>query len=85
MDPRGTFLWGALGSFLPLASRFALSLPRDQPMPQITLTNAVVILVVMACGGLIAVAWKPEHPLKAIYIGIAWPFIVSALAHIIGP
>lgn len=32
-----------------------------------------------------ALAWKPEHSLKAIYIGIAWPFIVSALAHIVGP
>ena len=85
MDPWRTFWWGALGSFLPLVSRFALSLLRDLPMPPITITNAVVTLVVMACGGLIAVAWKPEHPLKAIYIGIAWPFIVSALAHIIGP
>ena len=84
MRPLHAFLWGSFGSVLPQINAFRVTVLTIQPNPPfpITLLNLGRAVALAIVGSIICIAWNPEHPLKAIYIGIAWPFMLSALAHV---
>ena len=81
MSGPSCFLWGSFGSLLPQVNALRLLLSSGQPDPEFTALKLFVAILLLVCGGGMSIAWKPEHPVKAIYVGIAWPYMVSALAH----
>jgi len=38
----------------------------------------IVSLVFVVFGGLFAVAWNDDNPIKCLYVGVSFPIIISA-------
>ena len=74
------FWWGAFGASLPEILRFYKLATSGQAMPDLSWKYLVAFLVFVAAAGIFSVAWKPENPFKAIWVGISLPVIVSTLA-----
>ena len=80
MTGKQSFWWGLFGAILPEVVRFFKIAAAGQPMPHLNWVAYIVLLLLSACfAGGFSVAWKPESPYKAIWIGASLPVLVSAL------
>jgi hypothetical protein len=76
------FLFGALGATAPEVVRLYNivtgqtegSLPRFGP-PYFSISGLFIGL-----GGLLAVVWGENHPLKCLWVGVSLPVIISSVA-----
>jgi len=85
MPRTSCFYWGSLGSALPEIIRIYKIATSGQSLPDFSLPYFLISAVFVVAGGLFTVAWRPENEFKAIWVGISFPVIVSALARTTPP
>lgn len=77
------FWYGCFGSVLPEVIRIYQAITHQQNLPALNwkyvIFYAVVSLVFMAFAGIFTIAWEPENPFKAVWVGASFPTLVSAL------
>ena len=73
-------MWGGIGALAPEVVRLhTLVTAQGSPLlPTISLFYVTASLAFIAVGGLFAVAWNDDNPVKCLYIGASLPVIVSA-------
>ena len=78
------FGWGCLGGAAPHAVMLykVVTGMTSQPLPTFSAVYISVMVVFTVFAGLFALGWKPEHPLKAIWVGVSFPTIISAMLHV---
>jgi hypothetical protein len=79
MSDVARFFWGVVGAVVPEVVRLYLINTNQQPLPRFTQMYFIISLVFMALAGLFTIACRPKTPFRAIWIGIAFPPIVSLL------
>jgi hypothetical protein len=82
MKPKSSFWWGFFGSVLPQIVQFFVIVTHGQPLPNLNwFLYCGLLLPYAACGGLVAVVWKPENEFKAVWVGASLPALVAALVN----
>jgi hypothetical protein len=80
MKPRSSFLWGCVGSIAPEVLRWFKIASAGQPIPPLNWGFYAGILVVyILLAGAIAVAFNPDSPWKALWVGASLPAIIAVL------
>jgi len=77
------FWWGCFGAVLPELLRFFRLVAAGQPLPNLNwpLYGGLFVLFVIAAGPF-TVAWKPESPFKAVWVGASFPTLVATLIQV---
>lgn len=76
------FLWGAVGACAPEAFRIH-RIATGKTKERVTRSIPVYIVATIiwaGVGGVFAVAWGDNHPLKCLWVGVSLPAIISGLA-----
>jgi len=79
MNPQPCFWWGLFGSVLPEIVRLYKLVTAGQNLPDISWPYFLISVIFIVAAGFFAVAWKPESPFKAIWVGVSFPVLVSAM------
>jgi hypothetical protein len=77
------FIWGCVGASAPeilRLYRIATSHTRKRVTKNIGF-YLFIVPIFIALGGLFAVAWGDDNPLKCIWVGVSLPVIISTLAN----
>jgi hypothetical protein len=76
------FLFGALGATTPEVLRLYKLITRQttEMLPSFSLAYFGISAIFMGLGGLLAVVWGENNPLKCLWIGVSLPVIISSLA-----
>jgi len=80
MSGKQCFWWGVFGAILPEIVKFFKLAAIGNSLPPLNwVVYAVFLLLFAGAAGLFSVAWRPESPYKAIWIGASLPLLVSTL------
>jgi len=52
---------------------------------QLSTFYVAVSIAFVGLGGVFAMAWKEDHPIKCLYIGATFPLVLSGWVHIVKP
>jgi hypothetical protein len=74
-----SFLWGCLGAILPELIRLYKIVTNAHALPDLTWPYFIISVIFIVAAGGFTVAWKPESPFKAIWVGVSFPVLVSAM------
>jgi tellurite resistance protein TehA-like permease len=77
--PFVSFCWGMFGSALPEVLRLYKLAVAGQPQPEFRWYYIVMSCVFIVFAGIFTVAWKPENPFKAIWVGVSFPVLISTM------
>lgn len=80
MTARASFFWGVFGAVLPEILRLWKLANGGQHLPDFSTAYFVLLPLFVISGGFFSIAWKPENPFKAIWVGISLPVLVATLA-----
>ena len=75
------FCWGFFGATLPEIIRLQKIV--TDPMQKIdffSIPYCLLLLAYLCAAGVLSIAWKPENPYKAIWLGASFPVIISTMA-----
>ena len=80
MKKRSAFLWGCVGGIAPEVLRWFKIVSVGAPLPQLdwALYTVFLFLYVLVAGA-VAVAFNPDGPWKALWVGASLPAIVAVL------
>lgn len=76
---RAAFFWGLFGSMLPEVLRLYRVASSGQPQPDFHWFYFSMSAIFVVSGGIFTVAWKPENPHKAMWVGASFPLLASAM------
>jgi hypothetical protein len=80
MKARAAFFWGCLGSTAPEILRWYKIASTGLPIPQLNWTLYLIILVLyVLLAGAVSVAFNPDGPWKALWVGASLPAIIAVL------
>jgi hypothetical protein len=80
MKASSAFLWGCVGAAAPEVIRLYKYAQSGTPFPAINWGYFYFFLgLYVFFGGLVAIAWKPEHSWKALWVGASLPSIIAGL------
>ena len=79
MKSSHSFWWGLFGSVIPEVLRLYKVAVVGQSPPTFHWYYIAISIVFVICAGIFAVAWKPETPFKAIWVGVSFPVLVSTM------
>jgi hypothetical protein len=81
LSPKESFLWGSLGALLPLIFGWFKALNALTPLPSVQGPYAVLLVVItvvfVIAAGFLTVAWRPDAPIKALWVGASSQLIVA--------
>jgi len=73
-----SFWWGLFGSILPEIVRIYKIVNSGESV-SLSWQYFAISFVFMVAAGFFTVAWKPENEFKAIWVGVSFPVLVSAM------
>ena len=83
MTSQEAFWWGFFGSALPELIRLRNLLLSKRALPRLDVAYILIYIFIslayMVGAGFFSVAWKPESPFKAIWVGVSFPVLVSGM------
>jgi hypothetical protein len=80
MGKKASFWWAVVGATAPEILRFFKLVSSGQVLPNLNWPLYGLFLIFYCfVAGMVSVAWKPEQPLKAFWIGASIPAIVATL------
>jgi hypothetical protein len=80
MSKKASFGWASLGAIAPEILRFFRLVSTGQPLPNLNWwLYGLGLIGYCFVAGMVSVAWKPERPYKALWIGASLPAIVATL------
>ena len=74
-----SFWWGSFGSLLPEVLRLYKVAVVGLSPPTFHWYYLVISIIFVISAGIFAIAWKPENPFKAIWVGVSFPVLVSTM------
>ncbi len=81
MNKTASFAWRVLGALAPQVMRMFALVAAGQPLPPIQWNLYTPLFLAYAlCGGFLAIAWRPENELKAIWVGASLPALIASLS-----
>lgn len=74
------FRWGLIGAVAPEVLRFFKLVSNGQGLPDLHWgPYGFLLLVYMALAGTITIAWRPDGPWKALWVGASLPALIATL------
>jgi len=81
MSKKLCFCWGFFGAALPEIIRLQKIVINATLKTNFFSINYFLISLIFFCAaGFLSIAWKPESPYRAIWLGAAFPVIISTIA-----
>jgi len=80
MKPRVAFLWGCVGGAAPELLRWFRIASSGSPFPQLDwVLYSIFFLLYILLAGAVDVAFNPDGPWKALWVGASLPAIIAVL------
>jgi hypothetical protein len=80
MKPHHSFLWGCVGGVSPEVLRWFKIASTGAPFPHLNWAlYAVFFVLYVLIAGAVAVAFNPDGPWKALWVGASLPAIIAVL------
>jgi hypothetical protein len=80
MTPRNSFLWGCVGGVAPEVLRWFKIASTGAQYPQLNWAfYSVFFVLYVLLAGAVAVAFNPDGPWKALWVGASLPAIIAVL------
>lgn len=80
MNKGDCFLWGCTGAAIPEVVRmWKIVSSGGQGLPDFSLLYFSISIVYVVFAGLFTIAWNPENPYKAIWVGVSFPTLISSM------
>lgn len=80
MGKKASFWWAVVGATAPEILRFFRLVSGGQALPNLNWWLYGLFLILYCfVAGMVSIAWRPEQPIKALWIGASIPAIVATL------